>query len=423
MKGIRETSRRILNRQDHHKDINLEISTPFIYRVELSSIPNTQGPDGNDHINGASPLLEVLSKVLPYSHQIYIEGDEPLEHPEIFRILDFLDEQNIIYHLQTKALWGDSRLILRELQRLRNLNTLRILFPVMNERNSLPLAKDRNSPELLIRNFRMAVGSGLNVWTVTPLVHDAVEKVKEIVITTKELGVKGNSFTREVATTHLHPGVFRACLEDLQQLYESGYPVTLEDCLPLEAGCTFIPRCKGGTGSCSVDAWGNVKVCRHDRLVLGNLLERGIDQIWMSPALRSWRLSMGRYSPQVLGTIYQHCCPFMYETWESELASNRWKERASDLLIEAPGAEPDTVALHPDLFPVPLFRFRSEKRGAILIKGHDFVPLSERAVRIVSAMNGERTLRSLRQQFGQEALSLIYALFCFDLIRFERKLH
>lgn len=399
-----------------------EISTPFIYRIELNA--GAPASDTNDHLHfDTTRLGKVLTEILPYSHQIYIEGDEPLEHPEVFRMLDFLDERNIIYHLQTKALWLDAPPILRKLQSLRNLSTLRIIFPVSNERNGSALPNDRNNSEILIRNLRMAVGSGLNVWTLTPLIHETVEKVNEIVIGTKKLGVKGNSFTREAATTHINPDDLRACLGDLRQLRESGYPVVLEDCIPLEAGYAFIPRCKGGTGSCFVDAYGNVRVCRHDRLVLGNLTACGIDEIWMNPALSNWRLSMGKYSPQVLGTIYQYCCPFIYETWEAELASDRWKERASELLIEAPGAKRDQVTLHPDLIPVQLPRFRAEKRGAILINGHDFMHLSERAARIVSAMNGERTLRSLRQEFGQEALSLIYALFCFNLIRLERTVH
>jgi MoaA/NifB/PqqE/SkfB family radical SAM enzyme len=422
MKAIRETAGRILDRLGHSKDIGWEISTPFIYRIGLNSTSKTQGPNTKDCMSGPSPL-EILSKILPYSDQIFIEGDELLEDPEIFGILDFLDERNVTYHLQTKALWVDAPLILRKLQRLRNLNTLRIIFPVSSEKNGSPLPEDRNRSEFLIKNLRMAVGSGLNVWTVTPLIHDTFEKANEIVIGTKKLGVKGNSFTRETATTHVNPDVLRTRIGDLHQLYESGYPVVLEDCLPLETGYAFMPRCKGGIGSCFVDAFGNIRVCRHDTLVLGNVMEHEIDQIWMSPPLRRWRLSMKRYSPQVLETIYQHCCPFMYETWESELGFNRWKEQASDMLIEAHEAEPDPVALHPDLFAVPLFRFRSEKRGAVLIKGHDFLHLSERATRIVSAMNGDRTLQFFRRKFGQEALSLIYALFCFNLVRLERKLH
>ena len=421
MKLLGATHWNKLLRFNHPKGIRGEISAPFIYTMELDAPSNTPGMERSVPLTVTS-LVKIFDQILPYSCEIFVELDDPIGYPGFFSLLECLDDRGASYHLQTKALWESPRTFLWKLRQLHNLNTLRVMFPYLSNQYHTTSSPDQNNSESLVKNLQTATASGFNVWTVTPLVQHTVERVKEIVIQAKELGAKGMAFTRHTTTANVDVNILSAGYRDILQLYEAGYQVVVEDCVPYGVRHGLVPRCRGAIGSCFIDGYGNVKVCRHTKMVLGNLLESTIDQLWMGSNLRRLRLSLFQeHSAHSLENIYQYGCPFGGGIEERSSTFNYRSEGVSDPPIELPLPTLDPIALDPALCPVPLFWFRIEPFGAILVKGRDFVPITERGTKIVAAMNGHRTLRSLRREFGKEVLPFIYALFCHQLIRLERK--
>lgn len=347
------------------------ISTPFMYTVNISN----QG-----HVFNADRVMEIFSRIIPYSYQIFIEGSKLTVRPEIFPVLEFLDGHKVLYHLQTDALWENPGIIIRRLRQLKYLSTLRIVFDSYCEQNQSSPTKE---------HLRMAVHSGINVSTVTYFIPSTITRLKEIVSHAKQLGARGMSFRRCADTEYIDRETLCSGYLDLQELYREGYPVMLEDCPPTGISCGLNPSCRGAFGSCFVDPWGNLKACHQSNMILGNLLESGIEHLWSNPDSRKG-LSCNEDKSKSIST----------------------KERSHP--------DPYPTALDSSLYPMPLFWLRIEPSGAILVRGYDFVSVSKRGARIVTTIDGNHQLKSFKKHFGQEALDLIYALFRHQFVRFER---
>ena len=118
-----------------------------------------------------------------------------------------------------------------------------------------------------------------------------------------------------------------------------------------------------------------------------------------------------------LGEVYKSNCPFEEISANGGRAVESRSDQGSALTNKSDLAQADPVTLDPHLCPVPLFSLRREPKGAILIKGHDFVPVTKRGADLALGINGRRSLAALKLRFGGEALPFIYGLFSQGMVR------
>jgi hypothetical protein len=377
-----------------HPDTPVEwrISAPFVFSIELGR----RGEDGAaQYPLDLAAWRTVIARIAPFAEEVFLEGEEPLGHPEVLPLLALCDELGFRYHVTSLGKWPEPRLLVNRLRALKRLGTLRICLPAIPESEAAALA-----------NLKFAVAAGLDVWALLSM--DAVdpERLPDRVARLHALGAKGIAFFRGRATNQL-------AYERAAELRQAGYHLALEDCAPPVFAGRLPGRCRGLLGSCFVSAQGEVLACRHSPVILGNLLNDGIEAIWSgqkAESLRS-RLTGGQGTSS---NLYLCGCPF------EEMQENGAVEDTGTRPLNA-GSEAPAAELDPSLVPVPRYCLRRQPFGAVLIKDYDFIPISHAGRRIAEAFDGRHTLRELRRRFGQQAVLMAYALFCEKMLRFSRE--
>lgn len=367
--------------------VGWRISAPFVYSLELGL---ADGAGGARYPLGLEAWRTIVERIAPFADEVFLEGEEPLDHPEALSLLGFCDEKGFRCHLTSHGAWDEPRSLVRRLRALKRLGTLRLRFPA---------EPDFEYGKRIIANLTFAVDAGLDVWALFPADAVDVERLPNDVARLHGLGVKGLAICRgrdaEAA---------RRVSEKAAALRLMGYNLALEECAPSGLAGRLPGRCRGLLGSCVVDALGNVRACRHSSAVLGSLVDGDIAAIWSSPEAEELR---SRLTGTASGP-YRRGCPF--EEGSGGDQTNMTAE-----------TETPAVELDPSLIPLPLYHLRREPFGAVLIKGYDFVPVSPAGRRIAEAFDGRQTLRELRRRFGERAVLLAYALFCEKMLRFSQR--
>jgi len=383
--GILGQLRRLAGRD---APVGWRIAAPFVYSLELGC-----RKDGGVHYPlDLAAWRGILGRLAPYAREVFLEGEEPLDHPEAMALLAACDEAGFRYHLVSHGAWREPRSVVSALRAWKRFGTLRLHVP------------DGEARVRQQANLAFAVAAGLEVWALLRLDTAEGERLPGLVAGLHDLGCKGVAvFRGEAAETEKLQQAF----DLLSGLHRAGYNLVLEDCPPAGVSTRLPGRCRGLLASGVVDALGQVRACRHSPIVLGNLLESGMEAIWQAPQAASLRARL-EDKPGPLPALYRAGCPF---------------EAAARGGIGQDGAEPPAarMALDPALVPVPLFRLRQQPFGAVLIKGYDFVPLSRAGLRIAREFDGRQSLLQLRRRFGERAVLLAYALFCEKMLRFSRE--
>lgn len=381
------------------------ISAPFVYRVELDTRSESRRSAGRFPLSGPA-VIQILERILPTALEIYIEGEEPAAHPDILDILRFLDDSGTAYHLQYTGLSGKPRTLLHNLRELCHLSSLRIVYPA-NRASKTAVASE---------TLKIAVASGLKVWSVTPLVAETVRHLEDILLAAHRMGVKAMVVTRTQDSLLSEGGELQAAFLKAAELRDRGFPVIMEDCAPVGATCPLIARCRGGLGSAHLDALGQLRACPHGQ-PLGSLMEKPVEALWRDATLTRWRESaLARVSPVVAGDFYRRGCGFGVG---AATEANRGGDCAAD--DTSASRVEDPAALDPDLCPIPHYILRPEEFGGILIKVPEFLPVSMSGRAIAEALDGTRRLRDIRSEFGPEALSFVCALFGLGMVRLGRR--
>lgn len=343
------------------------ISAPFIVNVQFDG--RGTSPDAV-----AEKWLRLIDAVAGPAMQVFFEGDDLLACAAAPRILDRLDACGACFHVETDGHWSDPPTIIHRLKSLKRLGSLRQRIG--------EAADDR-----VVANLCYAVASGLTVWA--SLAGDLDRPLRDLATRLSRCGVTGIALRRSAG-----PITAAACAE-AAVLHREGYPITFDDCPPAGCGGSLPCRCGGGFGSCSIDGLGGVRICRHDTVSLGSLSERSLETLWATPTLQARRQSHGGH------------CGLCGAISTGVPATN-----------DVAGAE--VSALDPDLAPVGLYCVRSEPFGAILIKGFDFIALTQEGARIAAAFDGTRSLADLERAFGPDVTTLAFSLFCRKWLRFRR---
>lgn len=405
---VTEPLRSHLRGQDAEQCIDL--SAPLIYRLQLDTSSKTDCTESFSSLREKA-WLEILHMTIPHGREFFLEGYESLSHPGILALLDVLERCNCTYHLQSRASWANPHQTLDKLQRLRGLSTLRILPPTPS---NIPGGPENRLPSVL-ENIRMAVASGLNVCVLLTLGDRPTADIGKTATRICELGIRGVSFIlqnkRQGVPHHELPGI----IESLRALEDAGFLVNIEGCATFTMGSAGGAFPDGTLASCYVDAFGNVKVCRHSAVIVGNLLKESIKDIWAKSSFRRFNCGVPHQDlVHPLGELSEISCPFDGET-HLQPCQGGGKQ------VKPPAIE-EPIGLDSELCPVRLFETYPEQWGAILIRGRRIIPIWNPAVRIVNFLDGRHTLRYLSDEFGPESLSFVYGLFACGLVRFARNI-
>ena len=81
--------------------------------------------------------------------------------------------------------------------------------------------------------------------------------------------------------------------------------------------------------------------------------------------------------------------------------------------------ESEPLALYEDLRPLARFTIEPQPFGFALIRGNRVIPVALSAKSVLDALDGSLTLKEVRQEFGEAALSFVGSLLKKGLIELE----
>lgn len=344
---------------------------------------------------------EVIQQLQPFVKEIVIAGSPHL-HPDFFEIVQAVERQRIPFHLEGSGEGYEEALGL--LTRLSFLTTFRMTLPF-------------SSPGLAAW-LQEAAGSGIYLYSLSFLSEETAPCVREIACSARSQGAKGSIFARDPAS-RLSEESLLAALRAIQEMEEEGYCIEVEGCIPQ----CFFPHlwggCLAGVASCAIDAGGDLLPCRFVPAPLGNLRKASLQRVWGGRGVRAWRkeipLPCRRCSIQEI--CYARCAA-QGQSGNGSLIKGSVSRTGAQSGLSLPSID---VTLQRDLCPVPQFVLRKESFGALLVRKKTILPVNRTGLSLLHSLNGRVTLEEIEQQFGEEAVQFICALYFKSFITFRRE--
>ena len=348
---------------------------PFFFRLQWSP--------------GAEWTGRALGEIITGASTIQLEATEPLDN-NFLSFLQNLDNQpeNFKLRLVLSSSQYSAQKIKELIGPLSRLKKLLAFILIINSR------ADEQESQILYDLLSVAASAGLKPKILVELEPETTEpELKQLVVEARQ------SCALEIALrpsrpTNNYMGIAGTVEQCLAGLKTAGLPVSLEECLP---GIKISPElseinCRQASGSCFIDHQGQVKACRQSEIILGDLKQQKLAEIWP-------------------GYLYaREVCP--------AAASVLSDPRESAINYLATNSSP--VNLDSALRPVPLFTLKKKEWGAVLIKDLDSLVLSPRGEKLARLIDGKNTLGSIKKKFGLRSAGFIYALFLKGLVRLEK---
>lgn len=392
------------------------LSVPIYYSLELTAACNSRCPGCSNAFErerapiSASGWQQILANIAHHVHSLKLTGGEPTLHPQFEAILKAVAELDIPFTLFTNARWSKPKQLIDLLQSASQGGGLLVSLHGSSPDSHEAFTGQICSFEETITNFRQATKAGLRVHISTVITRWNYEHVDEVVELGQQLGARYIVFNRYIGLKNpqIEPenNQFIAAIHSIENLRREGKPVKFGNCIPQ----CFIPNsskgCWAGQAYCTIDPWGNLRPCNHSPLVVGNVFEQQIEELWSSEKMNNWRALLPDECEQC--EQLSHCrggCRAMIEIRQlaqDPLATDPIKNenRASREIVFFEGAYPTLSCI-----------VKSDYFGYTLIKGASFYTVPESAKPFLDTLDGHNTLAEILNIFGQDALNLTGVLY------------
>lgn len=362
----------------------------------------------------------VLDKLQPSLHRLVLTGGEPTRHPEFEAILGLIDALNVPFAIFTNARWPHPN---RLLSRLADSPCFEGFLVSLHGGTADVHEAFTHTPGSFtetVANIERTAKAGFRVTTSTVIMAFNHHRLADVANLAAGLGVERAIFNRYLGVER--PGL-TATPEQLRQAIQTvdqelalrlPIPVHIGNCVPQ---CFYRSSSEGwllpGIAFCTVDPWGRVRPSNHASLICGDLLSQSLEEVWQSEVMWRWRRMIPAQCYECL--LLEHC-----GGGSREVAL--FLDLPHDPLIGEPireQEEPEPLAFYEGLRPMARFAIEPQSFGFALIRGNRVIPVAPSAKSVLDALDGTLTLREIRQQFREEALSLVGSLYRKGLIELE----
>lgn len=410
-----------------------QLSWPLTYYLELT-------PECNNHClgcgnvfihdkvsrvpeNTASPLdvagwRAIIEQISPHVQRIKLTGGEPTLHPGFYQILSIIEEYSIPFTLFTNGRWNHSGYLLESLKAYSCCLGMLVSLHGADSWTHEVFSGVAGSFDEVCTNIRRASDIGIPLATSTVLTQHNFDKIEDIVELSKSLGARQAVFNRYIglplSQLNLHDDELRIAIRAINSLHKAGEKVKFGSCIPTCFAASSSRGCSAGTTFVTIDPWGNVKPCNHAPVLLGNLQQQRIEDIWHSVHVTAWE--------ELLPDQCKSCAQFVscHGGCRAEallLGLDR------DPLIRKPitnlaslDSAGDHLVLYENACPVPNYIERQEAFGTVLISGNHVIPSLPQYQSVLSVLDGNTTLKQILQQFGPDNLAFVGELYKRDMV-------
>ncbi len=406
----------------------LTLSTPIYYALELT-------PECNNHCPGCSNIFQrsrsplpwmewekILNSILPHAELVKITGGEPTLHPEFEHVVRKIAENNVSFTIFTNARWNQPDKLIQFLKDIPQLNGLLISLHGASAATHEKYTYTPGSFHETCQNIKLAAHNELNIHISTVLTRENIKEVDNIVDLAQNLGTRRVVFNRYIGreADKIAPNAIelRQALHQInkiQRQYETqdDFSIGFGNCIPQCFERSEATGCWAGVAYATIDPWGNLRPCSHSPTIAGNILQTPIAEIWQNEKMQSWR----KLYPEKC-----HSCDLLEECHGGCKAQAEILNMKYDPLIQEPiqlelPDKPSEIALNEASYPILDCKVQQETFGFALIDRLSFIPVVPEAKSILDELNGQKTLREIKTQYGQDALDFVGTLFMQGMVK------
>lgn len=360
----------------------------------------------------AQKWVQILEKIKPTIANVRITGGECTLHPEFSEIIHAIDKLAIPFVIFTNGNWKNPEKLVRLFLNCNHLSGLLISLQGHNKENYKKFV-GIDAFDQVLSNISFASQAGIKVSTNTILLKSTNKYINEIHELAIHAGASYAAFSRYYGKSlprfELNNRELLRALEEISKLRKNNISVRINNCVPMCFSTDLdipIRGCTSGMTHGTVDPLGNLRPCTHAPLVLGNLFEQTIEEIWQSPRLTLWN-----------NFIPKDCIGC------SVFASCRGGCRAiafhqgvkADPIIQEPITvktehEVKRLHLYRNLIPNPRYKVIQHVSGLHIVGRNGQMAVSEQALEYLNAINGVDTLDHIQKNKGKLAIDFIGTL-------------
>jgi radical SAM protein with 4Fe4S-binding SPASM domain len=352
----------------------------------------------------------ILERIRPHAHSVKLTGGEPTLYPGLEGVIGLLGEYEMEYSLFSNARWAYPEHVIQLLRSSSSFRGLLVSLHGATARGHEAFTGGaRGSFDETCSNVHRATSAGLPV-TLSTVIHrhnlGELDAMPELCV---RLGADHVSFNRylgpPVPDIEPSPGELSGAVTQIEAMRERGARVKFGNCIPQCFIQSSATGCLAGVAYCTVGPDGSVRPCNHSATLCGNLLQQPIEEIWHDAAMQEWRDRIPSGC---------HACAAFSQCHGGCRAQAEMLDLPADPLMRAPLERehaPGRVELYEDWRPLRACKMREETFGYVLLRGNHVVPLAATDLPILDACDGQTTLRSLSERFGQRGLYVIYKLY------------
>jgi radical SAM protein with 4Fe4S-binding SPASM domain len=400
------------------------LSHPSTAYIELTPACNNHCP-GCSNVFASNRSLQpldaglwerVLVKLQPHVHRLKITGGEPTLHPQFETIVEQVAAMGIPFVLFTNARWRSPARLVDFLHEVPQCRGLLVSLHGATADSHEAFSGVPGSFDETLANIRQAVTAGLNISTSTVITRHNWAEVADIAHLSHSLGAHHAVFNRYLGSPlpEIEPtsSQLRAAIETVELLgrrpvSDTRCAVKFGNCIPQCFARSSSTGCLAGVAYCTVDPWGNVRPCNHAPMVVGNLLEQSIEQVWHSDGMQHWREMI---APQCRSCVeLSRCHGGCRAVAMIQGVENDPLMRTP--IHDAPPSSPVELSLYERAHPIAHFTLRDEPFGLVLIRDSHVVFVDPHVKPILDACDGTITLHHVQHRFGQVALNFVGFLY------------
>lgn len=236
-----------------------------------------------------------IKKVRPYLGRLKITGGEPTLHPNLFKILDFLEKEGVTYYIFTNAFWDKPYEIVNELKGRKFFRSLLVSIHSLSYDTNLYYNPDLDEKKyaLLMENIDIisknipynlnCILNMKNLLEIPDLIEFSIKKKANSIVFERYIGNEISGFS--IDKKNLKTVIER--VERFIKHYEKRQLILWGSCIP---SCFVKNRssCWGGKNYFTITTEGKIRPCNHSPVIIGDLNTDDFEELVKGKNIQNW---------------------------------------------------------------------------------------------------------------------------------------
>ena len=403
------------------------LSVPAFFSIELTSDCNnfcsfcSNVFSRNQACLGFYGWQKIIDQIKHLSHSLKLTGGEPTLHPDFYRIVNYLSQNNLNFTLFTNARWKEPIEVITFLKSVPQCKGLLVSLHGVDADSHERLTQVGGSFEETCSNILLAAESGVRIHQSIILTKLNYNRINEVVVLAEKLKVKRIVFNRYLGKPappiEAKPEQLLFAMREIEQINRKGDKIQLHygNCIPQCFFPSASTGCLAGVAYCTIDPQGNLRPCNHSPTVAGNILGEPIEKVWQNNIMQRWRESLPKQCVHCLALEICHggCRA------QAEILKIKSDPLIRESIRDKNLLETVDLSLFEDSKPQLNCSVRKESFGFALLNGQSLVFVAPEAIEILSQFAEGRRLKDFQNKFGSAAVHLIGVLYLNGLVNLD----